>query len=340
MTERTLVIHGGFAKTGTSALQVGFARNRDWLVGQGVDYLATGQYELGRRGTVGSGNAVDLAYHLCGLETRPETVAELLDALAASPSPQVLLSSEFFQSADPGRLRELVDAVGGAGFAVRAVFFVRAYYDWLWSAYVQNVKNHALTEPFSRWAPASGLAHMFAATVGTFDAVLGRDNVVLVNYDACGDALLPAFLRVAFDIEAGDADLGPSPRLNRSLTIPEIELMRRFNHLRHSEPDGALMGHLLIEANPAPTATRTFDHEVVKWLADEVADDLAALGGRVVGGALRLASVPVDGSGSRVVEPATTAMEALLLQTFGLLADTRRELEKLQRELAAPRPGA
>lgn len=330
MATRTLVIHGGFAKTGTSALQVGFARNRDWLLAQGVDYLEGGHFDHGLRGAVSSGNAVDVAYHLARLEDRPERIDELVARLAASSGERVLLSSEFFQSARRPQLQALVDAVRAAGFDVQAVFLVRSYYEWLWSAYVQNVKNHAVTASFADWAKASGLAHMFAGTLELYDTILGAANVRVLSYDGMRGDVLGGFLKRVFGIEAPEGELDVPSEINRSLTDAELGLLRRFNTLRNSEADGTLLSNLLITASPRSRAASATDRTVLAWLRDEVAADLARINARIAGGKIRLAQGPADDRAEAPSGPPDRPIVALALQTFALLADTRRELAQLR----------
>ena len=278
---RTLVIHAGFAKTGTSALQVAFAQNVAWLAEQGIYYPPMGAMDAASAGEVTSGNGAELGSHLCNLLQRPEIVTHTLELLEASAAPFALVSSEFFQGAKPDRLRDFVVRARELGYRVRAVFFLRAWHDWLWSAYVQNVRNHAIDMEFAAWVRRSGVAKLFPKAIATWDAVLGAEHVQLLNYDAMRDDIFASFLREAFGMEATVQATRRPGHVNRSLVGSEIEMMLRFNRISRNEAQGKRLASQLLETNPGHAEPPEPDRTVVAWLGRHVADDLAAINARI-----------------------------------------------------------
>lgn len=61
---RILHLHVGAGKTGTSALQAAFVRNRDWLAGHGIDYPPSPWDEAAANHKITSGNGMGLAKFL------------------------------------------------------------------------------------------------------------------------------------------------------------------------------------------------------------------------------------------------------------------------------------
>ena len=58
---RQLIIHIGLPKTGSTAAQTFFARNREALLSHSIDYLPIGEFHDGEIGRIASGNGAYLA---------------------------------------------------------------------------------------------------------------------------------------------------------------------------------------------------------------------------------------------------------------------------------------
>src|SRR5580692_10729513 len=101
----TVYFHIGAAKTGTSAIQVGLARNRDALAKHGVIYPKSRSDALAVQGLITSGNG-ELLYSLVWPEDhRAEEAKQARQALQnlikGNPAASILYSSERFVSAPP-----------------------------------------------------------------------------------------------------------------------------------------------------------------------------------------------------------------------------------------------
>ena len=150
MTKR-IVLHCGLGKTGSSALQVQFAKSRDAIIEKlGFDYIQTGAFEDQLKGKISSGNGVHLARAFLPA-SNPSSLSEEQDAVTANAMSQirqsphhVLLSSEYFGALPAPQMRGLVDVLQQEG-AVELVFFVRNQISLLSSIYMQRVKRHGET---------------------------------------------------------------------------------------------------------------------------------------------------------------------------------------------------
>jgi hypothetical protein len=238
----TLIIHGGIPKTGTSSLQVFFARNRGRLIERGVDYLPIGDFASGNAGLISTGNGVFVARSLL-----PDGNASILDdpaphlgafeqAVAASACETFLLSSEYFANADPARLKNWVEELRARGIAARLVYFIRAQDQLLSAMYTQFVKRSHCRETADEFAARvykdrphlrhasfhAGRCEGFGATnvrCLIYEETLTRPNgLFLMFLEAAG--IDPAGLNFELD------------DVNTGLSAAEIAIMRRLNKYR------------------------------------------------------------------------------------------------------------
>lgn len=148
---KTLWIHAGFPKNGSSALQVFFAKNRNKLLDEDVDYLEISDLDRARQGKITSGNAAKLArtllpeMHEAFVEDNDQVYSKFLDALSCSHSENIVISSEFFPFAKKDAISQLISDSDALGCRVKLLFYVRRQDQFLMSGYMQRVKRHGYT---------------------------------------------------------------------------------------------------------------------------------------------------------------------------------------------------
>ena len=142
VTVRTLYLHVGPPKTGTSAIQHALRTHDDSVViYPKVDLWADGAHH-------------NLAFNLLQMQPRPETVkrdrAELLDELArcfgASDRDIVISSEALFGHAKLGQFIETLASVSGGPIAVDIIVVCREHFGRVASQYNQQVKDPVLME--------------------------------------------------------------------------------------------------------------------------------------------------------------------------------------------------
>ncbi len=149
---KSLILHIGIPKTGSSALQVFCAQNRQALLCQSLDYFELGEFALGARGKISSGNGAHLARSFLrpqGAGYKPDREQQLavLDRhIATSTAETGLLSSEIFIFAEDATLAKLSDWLAARGISLGFFYFIREQIQFLASSYIQQVKRHACTE--------------------------------------------------------------------------------------------------------------------------------------------------------------------------------------------------
>jgi hypothetical protein len=263
---KTLIIHAGLPKTGSSALQVFLARNHAALQRQSIDYFKLGEFEKGGAGHISAGNGFSVACSLLpagawSAASAPETHLDALQtAIAASDCETGLLSSEYFADADPVRLRTWVAALRDNGLSVRLIYFIRAQDQLISSMYVQNVKrSHCRETPEAfaariyRTQPYLKHAAFYRAQSGIF----GAGNVTCRIYEEAIRARHGLPLEFLHAIGADPAEFAfESSQVNLGLSAGELAIMRELNKYRpHTRVSDLLSSNAGLAGTAAPGDT-------------------------------------------------------------------------------------
>ncbi len=229
MPKKTLFLHCGAPKTGTSYLQVLFARYSAQMAERGVIYPRNDFHEMAEAGKITSGNGIELANYLNPglphkISNKDAFPKHLIEVLRAAGEASVLYSSEFITFQHQKRAEFLAKVVADAGYAVRVIFFVRDLGAAAVSSYSQSIKRHGDVRDFAKfletWDPR-WLSHI-EAMIQTF----GEDAVTILNYERCKTHLAQVMFE---DVLGLDFVPEEAPQINRSLTAMEIELLRIMN---------------------------------------------------------------------------------------------------------------
>lgn len=344
----TVLLHIGPHKTGTTTVQAAFHQNRAAAAGQGVLYPGrTGHPMIGAMAA-----ATGKALATNTLEGGRAQWQGILDEVHAAPGSRAVVSSEFLSEAPADRIAGIVDGLGRD--RVQVVITLRPLVRILasqWQQYMQNrpALNYSdeldydgwlhqmLDEPgASAFTPSFWQRHAHDRLVETWVREVGADRVTVVTVDERDRrGLLDAFEALT-GLEAGTLE----PRqltANRSLTLPEVEMLRAFNtgYLAHGWEladytrlmrFGALR-HLQ-ERTPAPgepkLLTPNWAVERSAELGRDAAARIADLGVRVVGDLGLLGDVGVaKGVGTNPVR-VTVPHEVTARTVAGLVAEFDR----------------
>jgi hypothetical protein len=231
----TLFLHAGAPKTGTSFLQVLFARNAENLERDGIVYPKGHMFEEAKVGKITSGNGVEMANYI-----RPDLPHVIPDKeaflgrfrwqLAHSGGKHVLYSSEYLVF-EGDRAQRIAESAKNAGYAVRVVYFVRDLAPAAFSAYSQSLKRKGETRTFleflKAWDP------LYQASIENAARVFGADSLLVKNYDECADRLAETMFR---DILGAGFVPDDALIVNRSLSPKETELQRLMNMTSPGNP--------------------------------------------------------------------------------------------------------
>jgi hypothetical protein len=320
----------GAHKTGSSALQVAFARNREQLAARGILYPRWENDEVVLAGGVDSGNGLPLAWFLVpSMAPRGRDVASELDRALATlddEADSVLYSSEFLYRFDDDRWGQLVERVAAHGRSLRAVVYVRDISGHALSMYGQQVKRGLYTGTFSAFIdPSRGdYSPGFARPIERLVRTVGRHAVVVVHYDSVRESIFRHWCGCILEVEpdsSWDLDLVEGV-VNRSLTVLELRLMRSLNGRLAGKSEARRVSDALIACTPligeAPRLSEA-DSKALHERFDEEVRRVNELG--TVGGPLRVLAEEVRISSDDQDDVPMTAGEQSLVDLIAHLVN-------------------
>ncbi len=296
----TRLLHIGPHKTGTTAVQSAFHRDRRGLATQGVHYAGSQRQPM-------------QAVH--AITGRPSPYADgrtppmsrwrgLVNEVRRASEPRVVISSEGFADASDDAVRQVVEDLDGDRLHV--VVTLRPLADLLPSQWQQQVQT-GLTLAYQEWLEAIFNApdhrvsrtfwhrHRHDELIGRWASQVGAENLTAIVADASDrDSTLRVF-EAMVGLRAGT--LVPDPDLaNRSLTFAEVETVRAFNVAFRAEGLGTQLhakvmrfgaAELLKRREPRDDDARI---ETPGWALDraagvarEIVEGIRASGVRVIG---------------------------------------------------------
>jgi len=221
---RTLWLHLGTFKAGSSRIQQESWRQRDELRNLGWLYpvtgLVTNEPEIGHRHS-------ELVYHRRLEDRWPVLLDGLVDEIGASDASNVLMSSEAWS--DPhatAALTEMLTALREAGVVddVRGVLYLRNRYDYARSLYREMMRRRVNTLPFHEYVALPRRRRMLdpLTVVRKLGRTLAPDSLAAYPYEGAVD-----IGQHFFDL-LGLSAKPPAELVNTSLDALEVEAYRQL----------------------------------------------------------------------------------------------------------------
>jgi len=238
-TLKELIFHIGSPKTGSSALQVFLAKNRQYLLKKDVDYLPIGEISLGAAGKVSSGNGAFLSRCILPAEASARIpdgerhIQEFFKAVQESNANIGIVSSELFFGADNQAYSALNARLREMAITARCFYFIRSQVQSLASAYMQLVKRHGCTEQPADYVAREYKRRKFLRHHTFYLAqcdLFGRPNVICRTYDDAiegENGLFHAMLE-ALSIDAGGLNFDIHD-VNTSISTRDLCIMLLLN---------------------------------------------------------------------------------------------------------------
>jgi hypothetical protein len=316
---KELILHVGFHKSGTTALQESFHLNRKKLLEFGIDYSfidakAHHQY------------AWALTQRPWGWSKRGgEKVSEKVWNKAAkqiseSKVEKVLLSSEFFSELDGQKIRKIRYEIPNRN--IKILFTLRPLAKLLPSSYQQYLK-YGITAEYEDWLhsvldkpgeskinPTFWRRHLHGQVVAKWVDVFGATNVTVLIVNESQPTFLFDEINKYLDLPANTLQSAESGS-NRSLTMEEIALLLELN--RHFPKDrewneyqvfirSGYIRELTDHIKPASDKARLLTPEWAVTKANEIGiqikGELASSGAKIIGDidSLGNANIPTGNS--------------------------------------------
>lgn len=237
MATKRVVLHVGFHKTGTTALQYSLSANAEALGINGWVYPPTKKNKAHHQVAWAITSRVTGWKSHGGKSSDPRASKRFFRFIGKSDK-NVVVSSEFFSELNLEQISELKRKLSNTDCQI--VFTLRPISRILPSAYQQEVKNGAkanyvewLTRIFSDKSNSGQLRfwsrHDHHLQVSKWVSVFGKKNVHLVISDEANHNFLIETFYSLLGISGNQIAPLEKNEINRSMTLEEIELIRNLN---------------------------------------------------------------------------------------------------------------
>lgn len=330
------LVHMGFPKTGTTAVQGALYLARPQLPSYGVVY--PGRHRAHKTAAV----------YISGAAPRPGDPApresdwtRLVSQTRTGGDRRVVISSEWLAETPIANVRRVIEDLGGERVHVVATLRpLSRIMPSTWQQYLQNglvvpyyawLRGMLLNPPYDAPTPSFWQRHRHAEILARWAEVAGPDHVTAIVVDDADRSLIFRQFERLLALPEGVLVPEPPAHDNRSLTWPEAEMLRRVNQMvRKLEWSNELwrstvlpgVVERLAELRPDSNADVMPQLEMPRWavertteLGAESAAKIAALGIRVVGDLDSLGQAPdtmYSGRPPRPMVPASVAAEAIV----------------------------
>jgi hypothetical protein len=262
---RTLYLHTGTWKTGSTALQAHLNLNRERLSAAGVSY------EFLPNADRWQGNGTSLARTLLGRHMASGTLSDLLKVYFAD-RPIAVCSSENFTSFGNSEWEQLRDAAAHLDLRVRTVTYLRDVAPYYQSMHAQAFKageHYCDLATFCR-------INSYATVMDSLRALLehfGRDAMTVARYESVNDSI-DAPLLAALGLDPGLLDGSMlARRINRSLTSYEMKILARLVE-KTGKQFANEVANLLLKKRPDLEPDYLLEQELLEELTQRHRDDV------------------------------------------------------------------
>jgi hypothetical protein len=177
-SDKTIFLHVGVHKTGTTAIQVLFSQAQEALAARGVLYPLVGRP---KDRTFAYGHH-ELPWHMLGRRVSSETLlADLRDEIRLSSAHTVVLSSEEFDRLNDEQSSNLVRELPAA--TKKVVFYYRRQADILQGLYGTEICFNREARPIAEFIDAVQSELNYLTLARRWAELVGRENIIARPYD-------------------------------------------------------------------------------------------------------------------------------------------------------------
>lgn len=221
MELKKIFLHVGHGKTGSSYAQSSLALSRAELSKYDISYPLSGKAEIdAMKGYISSGN----------FDFNTDNMTQFLSVNRNKIGSKLLISNEgiFNLIVETDFLYQLNNTFPNT--RIEILLFIRNPYEHAQSIYQQRVKRLGYTVSFNEYLCSSN-TYPFLGMVEILIKKARNNNAILTikNYSRLHDSILNCFENW-LGIKNGTLVEPPIKTVNRSLTLSELFLQKRFNH--------------------------------------------------------------------------------------------------------------
>ena len=264
---RTLYLHVGCGKTGSSALQIWLAKNQKAFRNAGYHYpISTKSSKHLGDYSITSGNGVQ------ALAALRDGNWESLITSAFSRHSKAIFSSEFFQAATKKEITEIRATCSSMGVDVKIIAYVRNVYDVAYASYIQGIKRQNFRKSFKEHVQQNSKLQQFLA-IERLESVF--DDITLLHYDSEKNNGLDRAFCKAIGMEDTTIPVMRKSKVNRSLTVRESQLVQAVNqhyYDKFQDSKGKFGFHItnrLLEINPDQETEVFYDPSIERHLSEK-----------------------------------------------------------------------
>ena len=314
MSNKRLIIHPGFHKSGTTALQESFALNRALLRELGILYPHIGTKAHHR--VAWALTQRPWGWNKRGGERTPEKYwNQMVGRINSAKEETVILSSEFFSEIDGEKIRKIRSDIKERD--IQILFTLRPLAKLLPSSYQQYLK-YGITVKYEDWlhaildkpgeskvSPTFWKRHSHGKVVARWVDIFGKSNVTLLIVNESQPTFLFDEVNEFLGLPRNTINAAPSGS-NRSLTMEEISLLLEMNRQFPKERvwdeyevfiRAGYIRELTDHVPPAPDKARLLTPQ---WAVDKanelgrkIQEELSGLGVKMIGDVSSLGSATV-----------------------------------------------
>ena len=355
MRDRRLVIHAGFHKSGTTALQEAFDAQSDELRSAGILYPNIGRKAHHRIAWALTGRT--WGWTKRGGEKTPRKEWDVFVKSAnKSKEETILISSEFFSELDGDAIRTIFSEIKGR--KVEVVFTVRPLVKLLASSYQQYLK-YGIKVDYNEWlhsvldnpskskiSPTFWKRHHHGQVVARWADVLGPNNVTVIIVDETKPEFLFSSMNSYLGLPSGFLK-SQETGSNRSLTMEEIALLIELNRRFPEDRDwdeyevfirGGYIRALTDHVKPSPDSEKLLTPQ---WAIDKGNEigaqnkrDLITTKAKIIGDIESLDSAKVPAGESQYPVKVSIDVISQAMLTFDKSLVGRLPIRWLQRSMA------
>jgi hypothetical protein len=257
---KTLYLHIGAGKTGSSALQVWLFQNKNELLEKNIMYPHN--TELNDY-SITSGNGV----YLIDKIKRKDAKTYLNELFKDIDN--VLFSSEVFQILNNEEIQYLDSICKTLEIKIEIIFYIRDVYDVVYSLYLQTIKRHGMVLSFNEYLNTLKALEQFEV-LKKYESLI--ENIHVLHYDSEKKIGLENSFYKTLNINKFNPM--KKKKVNRSLSISESEILRISNKLYFEKINintnqySTLISDKLIYNNPEKNTEIFYDENIKNKLEE------------------------------------------------------------------------